>query len=50
MCVVKKPKAVAVQQTEKETPVLRNPYLDGVDPIVRARSTGVRGLRIDRNV
>ncbi|QXZ50182.1 hypothetical protein [Caulobacter vibrioides] len=27
---------------------MRNPFLDGIDPIIRARSTGVRSLRIDR--
>ncbi|MFN3582787.1 hypothetical protein [Phenylobacterium sp.] len=36
--------------TDRPLPILRNPYLDGIDPIMRARSTGLRALRIDRNV
>jgi len=47
MCIVKKPKAVAVNQPEKEAPVLRNPYLDGIDPVIRSRMTGLKSLRID---
>lgn len=46
MCTVRKPKAV--QPQEKELAPLRNPYLDGIDPIVRARQTGMSALRIDR--
>lgn len=49
MCVVKTPKPVAVSQTEKDPQVLRNPYLDGINPLVAARRTGVSALRIDRN-
>lgn len=48
MCIVKKPKPVVVNKTDKELPVLRNPFLDGIDPILRARQTGMRSLRIDR--
>jgi hypothetical protein len=44
---VKKPRQVAVQK-EKDPPILRNPFLDGIDPILRARQTGLRSLRIDR--
>ncbi|WP_343698855.1 hypothetical protein [Caulobacter sp.] len=47
MCLVKKPKSVAVTQTEKEPAVLRNPFLDGIDPIIRAQSTGLKSLRVD---
>lgn len=46
MCTVRKPKPV--QPQEKELAPLRNPYLDGIDPIVRARQTGTSALRIDR--
>jgi hypothetical protein len=28
---------------------MRNPYLDGINPIIAARSTGLASLRIDRN-
>lgn len=48
MCLIKKPKSVAVASaTEKEAPVLRNPYLDGIDPVIRSRMTGLKSLRID---
>ncbi|PXA91186.1 hypothetical protein DMC25_06430 [Caulobacter sp. D4A] len=42
-------KAKVATATETDTPVLRNSYLDGIDPIIRSRSTGLRSLRIDRN-
>jgi len=45
---VKKPK-VAVAATEKEAAILRNPYLDGLDPILRARTGGVKALTIRRD-
>ena len=49
MCLISKPKTVtAAASSSTDVPVLRNPYLDGIDPIIRARSTGVRSLRIDR--
>jgi len=48
MCLVKKPK-VAVAATEKEAAILRNPYLDGLDPILRARTGGVKALTIRRD-
>ena len=48
MCLVKKPK-VAAPPPEKEAAILRNPYLDGLDPILRARSGGVRSLTIRRD-
>ena len=47
MCLVKKPKVVA--PVEKDPAILRNPYLDGLDPIIRARSGGVRSLTIRRD-
>lgn len=49
MCLVKKPKPVAVNREDnRDLPILRNPFLDGIDPILRARQTGLRSLRIDR--
>jgi len=48
MCIVKKPKAVAVTaDSDKDAPVLRNPYLDGIDPVIRSRMTGLKSLRVD---
>lgn len=49
MCLVKKPKVVQPTSTaDKVLPVLRNPYLDGLDPFLKARAGGVRGLTIQR--
>jgi len=49
VCTVRT-KTVAVNKADddKEVPILRNPLLDGVDATIRARSTGTRALRIDR--
>lgn len=48
MCIIKQPKTVAVASTEdKQAPVLRNPYLDGIDPVIRSRMTGLKSLRVD---
>lgn len=46
MCTAKTPKVTTPK--EKELSPLRNPYLDGIDPIVRSRQTGMSALRIDR--
>jgi len=50
MCLVKKPKVVSapVTSTEKEAAILRNPYLDGLAPIIKARQGGVKALTIRR--
>ncbi len=51
MCVVKTPKITApstAAQSDKPLPVLRNPYLDGIGPTIRAQRTGMSSLRIDR--
>lgn len=49
MCLVKKPKVVQSATAEnKEAPVLRNPYLDGLPSILRARRGGVQSLTIRR--
>lgn len=50
MCLVKKPKPVVIQREDdnKERPILRNPLLDGLGPLMRARMGGTRALRIDR--
>lgn len=34
---------------DKKPQVLRNPYLDGVDPLIRAKQGGLGALRIDRD-
>jgi hypothetical protein len=51
MCLTKTPKIVSPSTTaanDKPLPVLRNPFLDGIDPLIAARRTGTSGLRIDR--
>lgn len=50
MCFPKKPKAATAPAAaaEKTVPVLRNPYLDGIDPTLRAQQRGASSLRIDR--
>lgn len=48
MCsLFKKPKVVSAP-VAADAPVLRNPYLDGLDAVVRARQGGVRSLTIRR--
>lgn len=49
MCMAKTPRPVAsTTATDKPLQVLRNPYLDGIDPIVKARKAGTGSFRIDR--
>lgn len=49
MCLVKKPKVVQSTTAEnKDAPVLRNPYLDGLPSVLRARRGGVQSLTIRR--
>lgn len=49
MCTVRTPKPVEVQpKAEKKVNILRNPFLDGVDPQRRAQQVGVGSFRIDR--
>jgi hypothetical protein len=49
MCTTRTPKPVTVQsKAEKRVQILRNPYLDGVDPSRRAQQVGVGSFRIDR--
>jgi len=51
VCIVNTPKPVATTSAadrDKPLPVLRNPYLDGIDPLIKAQKTGTRSLRIDR--
>lgn len=48
MCsLFKKPKVVSAP-VAADAPILRNPYLDGLDSVVRARQGGVRSLTIRR--
>lgn len=49
MCVVKTPKIKPTDSKPPEPTVIRNPYLDGVDPITRASRQGRSSLRIDRS-
>jgi hypothetical protein len=46
MCIVKAPKTVA--NVEKNPAIIRNPYLDGLDPASKALRTGRSALRIER--
>lgn len=49
MCMVKTPRPVAATAaTEKRLQVLRNPFLDGLDPLINARKSGSASLRINR--
>lgn len=53
MCLTKRPKVVAastVANADKDPPILRNPYLDGINPLILSRQKGVASLRIDRKV
>lgn len=50
MCVVKTPK-VDTQSAVAKTPdpaIIRNTYLDGIDPTTKALRSGRTGLRIER--
>lgn len=49
MCMAKRPKPISsAPATEKPIEYLRNPYLDGIDPLMKARQGGMKSLRIDR--
>jgi hypothetical protein len=50
MCIVKTPKVSTTDATAKtpEPTVIRNPYLDGVDPNTKALRMGRSSLRIER--
>jgi hypothetical protein len=49
MCTVKTPKVVPVSRdSEKPLNILRNPYLDGMDPSKKSKSVGLGSLRINR--
>jgi hypothetical protein len=50
MCVVKTPKVQATDAQAKtpEPTIIRNPYLDGVDPASRSLRMGSSSLRIER--
>lgn len=49
MCVVKTPKIRPSDTKPPEPTIIRNPYLDGVDPATRASRQGRSSLRIDRS-
>ena len=46
MCVAKTPKVK--EQKPKDPAIIRNPYLDGLDPISKALRVGRSSLRIER--
>lgn len=50
MCIVKTPKVTPTDPQAKtpEPIVIRNPYLDGVDPVTKALRKGRSSLRIER--
>jgi hypothetical protein len=48
MCVVKTPKVSASEQKPKDPIVIRNPYLDGTGPQMKALRMGRSSLRIER--
>ena len=48
MCIVKTPKIETGTEKPKEPTIIRNPYLDGVDPTTKAARAGRSSLRIDR--
>jgi hypothetical protein len=50
MCIVKTPKIDPVTQKPKEPTVIRNAYLDAVDPRTKAARAGRSSLRIDRGM
>lgn len=50
MCIVKTPKVSAADASAKtpDPAIIRNPYLDGVDPVTKALRAGRSTLRIER--
>lgn len=50
MCIVKTPKVKSSTTADKpkEPTVIRNPYLDGLDPATKALRRGRSSLRIER--
>lgn len=50
MCVVKTPKVQNPTNpaTDKPLPILRNPLLDGVNPMTNGLTIGRNNLRLDR--
>lgn len=50
MCIVKTPKVQATDPQAKtpEPTIIRNPYLDGVDPASKSLRMGSSSLRIER--
>jgi hypothetical protein len=49
VCIVKTPKVNTSSTTkEKDPAIIRNPFLDGVDPTMKSLRTGRSALRIER--
>ena len=49
MCLIDTPTTSNTASSQTDLPVLRNTYLDGVDPVRRAASSGISALRINRD-
>lgn len=49
MCGIPKPKIVQPEAAKPKDPaIIRNAYLDGIDPVTRSKRTGRSSLRIDK--
>jgi len=48
VCVVKTPKVAAGSEKPKEPTIIRNPFLDGLNPETKALRKGRSTLRIER--
>lgn len=48
MCVAKTPKVTSAEQKVKDPIIIRNEYLDGTGPKLKALRTGRSSLRIER--
>ncbi len=48
MCIVKTPKIKPGTDKAPEPTIIRNPYLDGMDPVSKALRKGRSSLRIER--
>lgn len=48
MCIVKTPKVVSGTEKAPDPTVIRNPYLDGLDPQAKALRQGRSSLRVER--
>lgn len=49
MCLIDTPTTSNTASSQKDLPVLRNTWLDGVDPALKGTTNGAASLRIDRS-